>query len=152
MRLRAMHLVTEFRSLSVGDLELVRELLAETEGLAVRDADSIEGLERFLTRNPELSVAAFGNDVLVGFILCGHDGRRGYLHHLVVRPDYRGRGVARELVRICIRKLEALGIYKTHVDVFVSNQEAHAVWRKLGWTKRNDISRYSFIASGGPDA
>ena len=147
-----MHLMIDFRALSVDDLEMVREILAATEGIALRDADSFEGMARFLERNPGLSAAAVDCDVLAGFVLCGHDGRRGYLHHLVVRNEYRGRGIARELVAACIRGLRAIGIYKTHIDVFVSNETAHAVWRKLGWTKRVDISRYSNVSVGGPDA
>ena len=144
--------VTEFRPLSDDDLGAVSTLLAETEGVSVRGADSPEALKCYLERNPGLSVAAIDDDAVVGFVLCGHDGRRGYLHHLVVQPEHRGRGIAREMVSICMKALEGLGIYKTHVDVFVSNEEARAVWRRLGWTERNEISRFSYISAGGPDA
>ena len=144
--------MTEFRTLSVDDLEVVLGLLAETDGVSMRDADSLEGMKRFLKRNPGLSVVAIDGEVLAGFVFCGHDGRRGYLHHLLVRPGYRRRGIARELVAICVNALGALGIHKTHIDVFVSNEEARAVWRRLGWTEREEISRYSYISAGGPDA
>lgn len=50
------------------------------EGVAIRDADSRENIERYLNRNQGLSFKAIKDDRLVGTILCGHDGRRGYIN------------------------------------------------------------------------
>ena len=76
---------------------------------------------------------------VVAAVLCGHDGRRGYLHHLAVRPSCRGRGIGRRLVETCLAALQADGIQKCHVFVFMDNPQGVDFWMHLGWTPRADI-------------
>ena len=84
--------------------------------------------------------------------MCGHDGRRGYLQHLIVLPEYRRQGVANQLVEHSLAQLELLGIYKTYIDVFRSNDLAQSYWESQGWQLRDDILRYSFIRNGQTNA
>lgn len=72
---------------------------------------------------------------------------RGYLHHVIVREDHRGRGIGHAMVTRCLDRLEEIGIAKTHIDVLVTNDLAKEFWRKRGWTRRDDIQRYSFNRS-----
>lgn len=76
----------------------------------------------------------------------------GYLQHVIVEPDFRRRGIAQAIVTRCLDRLEEAGIAKTHRDVFTSNDSAKAYWPKRGWTRRDDILRYSFIRSPKPNA
>ncbi len=140
------------REMTIADHETVIRLLRETQGVTVRHADSLDATRRYLERNPGLSVVAVDGSQLVGCIMCGHGGRRGYLQHLVVRPEYRGQGIARSLVRRSIDALARIGIDKSYVDVLVSNAAGQSFWANLGWNKRTDIHRYSFIASGNDEA
>jgi ribosomal protein S18 acetylase RimI-like enzyme len=78
------------RPMTADDYAAVMALMSGTPGIAVRAADSPEAVARYLARNPGLSLVAEGDDGLVGCVFCGHDGRRGYLHHVVVAPDHRG--------------------------------------------------------------
>ena len=144
--------MTGLRPMTLADHPAVLRLLHETEGVSVREADSFDATARYLERNPGLSFVAVVGDEVVGCVMCGHDGRRGYLQHLIVRPEHRGRGIARRLVSACIDALSGIGIDKSHVDVLVSNEAAQAFWLKLGWQWRTDIHRYSFVASGNADA
>jgi ribosomal protein S18 acetylase RimI-like enzyme len=89
---------------------------------------------------------------MAGCIMSGHDGRRGYLQHLVVLPAYRRQGIAHALVEQCVVKLDALGIAKSHVDVKKDNALGLRFWQEMGWTCRTDIDRYSFVQSGGANA
>ena len=84
---------------------------------------------------------------MVGCVFCGHDGRRGYLHHVVVAPAARGRGIGAAMVARALDGLAALGIYKTHLDVFADNTPAIAFWQHTGWQRRDDIVRFSFNRS-----
>lgn len=84
--------------------------------------------------------------------MSGHDGRRGYLHHLIVAPAHRNNGLATRLVNACLDKLEDEGIFKTHIDVLTTNRAAIAFWQKIGWQHRTDIARYSFTRSGNKNA
>ena len=71
-------------------------------GLSQDGTDSYEGIARYLARNPGCSFTAWINDQLVGAVLAGHDGRRGYLHHAAVHKDYQGQGIGRMLVDACL--------------------------------------------------
>jgi ribosomal protein S18 acetylase RimI-like enzyme len=119
--------------------------------MVIREADSREAVARYLERNPGLSFAAWDGETLIGCALCGHDGRRGYLQHVAVDRLYRGKGIAHDLVTECLDALEAIGIEKTHLDVFVANQAANVYWQRRGWQKRDDINRYSYNRSANPN-
>lgn len=116
-------------------------------GVSVRGADSPDATARYLIRNPGLSFIAELDGRIVACALCGHDGRRGYLQHVIVHESHRGQGVAANLVERCVAGLEKLGILKTHIDVFTSNREAQRYWERRGWSRRDDIVRYSLIRS-----
>lgn len=137
------------RPMTIADHDAVIALMRATPGISVRDADSREATERYLARNPGLSFVALDGATLVGCLMCGHDGRRGYLQHLVVLPSHRRRGIATDMVERCLAALEALGIHKSHVDVLRENAAAHAYWKGRGWTLRTDIDRYSFVSARG---
>lgn len=87
-----------------------------------------------------------------GCVMCGHDGRRGYLQHLLVLPQYRRQGIAKALVERCLAILEAVGIDKCHLDVFKTNLAAARYWQSQGWQLRSDIDRYSFTRAGNDKA
>ncbi|HVW53960.1 MAG TPA: GNAT family N-acetyltransferase [Trinickia sp.] len=138
--------------MDVADYDTVIELMRATPGVSLRDADSRESTARYLARNPGLSfVAQSGSDV-IGCIMCGHDGRRGYLQHLLVHPDHRRKGVGNALVERTLTALDVLGIHKSHIDVYKTNASAAAFWRRIGWALRTDIDRYSVIRGGGHNA
>ncbi|RDU95081.1 GNAT family N-acetyltransferase [Trinickia dinghuensis] len=140
------------RPMIIGDYDAVIGLMSATPGVSVRDADSREATGRYLERNPGLSFVAEADSRIVGCIMCGHDGRRGYLQHLVVRVEHRRQGIADALVERCLTALDALGIRKSHVDVFKTNEAAAAFWARQGWKLRTDIDRYSVIRGGGDNA
>jgi ribosomal protein S18 acetylase RimI-like enzyme len=81
--------------------------------------DSREGTERYLVRNPKLSFVARRGTRLIGCVMCGHDGRRGYLQHLAVDPTHQRRGVGTALVGRCLMELKAWGSTK-HISMFSS--------------------------------
>ncbi|WP_460018690.1 GNAT family N-acetyltransferase [Magnetospira thiophila] len=137
--------------MDISDYDAVFQLFSETPGVSVREADSRDSTLRYLARNPGLSFVAVSEKKIVGCIFCGHDGRRGYLQHLVVDPVFRNQGIARRLVARCIDTLQKLEIKKSHVDVLVTNSDAQTFWSNLGWQKRQDIYRFSFINSEDPD-
>lgn len=140
------------RTMGIADYGAVIALMQQTPGISLRDADSSEATVRYLERNPGLSFVCETDQRLIGCVMCGHDGRRGYLQHLVVLPAYRRRGIANMLVENCLAELEKLGIHKCHIDVFKTNALASAYWESQGWTLRTDINRYSFIRSGDENA
>jgi ribosomal protein S18 acetylase RimI-like enzyme len=142
----------EISEMTIADYDAVHALLSSTPGVALRSADSRESTERYLKRNPGLNFVARSEDQIVGCAMCGHDGRRGYLQHVVVDTAYRRRGVATTLVRRCAAALGAEGIDKIHLDVIAGNHLAQSYWTYLGWKRRDDIVRFSFTASTDSNA
>ena len=137
------------RVMTLDDYDSVIALMLATPGVTFRDADSRESTSRYLERNPGMSFIAEDGTVLCGCIMSGHDGRRGYLQHLVVSPEYRRQGIANALVERCLSTLEKHGILKCHLDVIKTNTAAADYWNSQGWQLRTDIDRYSFSRLGG---
>ena len=129
----------EIRAFTIDDHPAVIALWQECEGLGLSDADSEAGVRTYLDRNPGMSFVATSGESLVGAILCGHDGRRGYIHHLAVHPDARRRSLARHLVDRCLEALKQAGIQKCHLFIFNDNADGIAFWESTGWTSRSDI-------------
>ena len=121
-----------FREMTPDDYPAMIDLMRRTPGVSVRDADTPEGLARFLERNPGLSFVAEQGGRLVGCLMGGHDGRRGHLHHLAVNAGCRRRGVASALVERCLAALERQGIHKTHIDVYRDNAAGNGFWERAG--------------------
>ncbi|MGB3122669.1 MAG: GNAT family N-acetyltransferase [Pseudomonas sp.] len=140
------------RGMTSADYQAVLELMQNTPGISLRDADSREATERYLARNPALSFVAEAEGRLIACVMCGHDGRRGYLQHLLVLPEHRRQGIAQALVARCLAALEQLGIQKCHLDVFKTNTSAAHFWQGQGWMLRTDIDRFSFTREGNENA
>ncbi|BCE00742.1 GNAT family N-acetyltransferase [Marinicellulosiphila megalodicopiae] len=117
------------REMTIHDHGLVIELFSNTPGVTVREADSFESTQVYLERNPLLNFVKVIDDKIIGCVMCGHDGRRGYLQHLLVLPKYRNQGFGEQLLNSCIDSLLQLGIQKTHIFVFKSNSLANAFWQ-----------------------
>lgn len=142
----------QIRVMTIDDYDVLIQLMRITAGVSVRDADSRESTLRYLERNLGLSFVAEIGGAIVGCIMAGHDGRRGYLQHLLVLPEHRRKGIANALVKQCLLELEGLGIKKSHIDVLKANSIASKFWTRNGWKLRTDIDRYSIITGGSENA
>ncbi|HEX2249486.1 MAG TPA: GNAT family N-acetyltransferase [Gemmatimonadales bacterium] len=134
------------------DYEEAMALWRATEGLTLRDVDNREAVLSYLAQNPHLCFVARDADVLVGAVLAGTDGRRGYLQHLAVARSHRGQGLGRALAERTIEALRASGIEKCHLMIRHENATARAFWKHLGWTVRDDVVLMSHAAPGAPNA
>ncbi|MBZ5488076.1 GNAT family N-acetyltransferase [Halomonas aquamarina] len=141
-----------YRPMTIDDYTAAATLWRNTEGVRLRDADSREGIDRYLKRNPGLSFVAELQGEVVGTIMAGHDGHRGFVQHLAVAAACRKQGVGAELVRRCMNALREEGIQKSHLMLLVDNEAGKRFWKRLGWEFRTDIELHSFILEGGPNA
>lgn len=105
-------------------------------GITLRDADTPEALAKYLARNPGFSFIMRENGQVIGAALAGHDGRRGFLHHVLIRESHRRRGLGRRLVNACLDALVADGLLKCHILVNADNETGKIFWEKLGWEER----------------
>ena len=132
------------RAATPADHAALFTLWRSVPGIQLRAEDEYEPFCRYLERNPELSLLVEAEGGPIASLLAGHDGRRGYLHHLVVAPAWRGRGLASALLAEVLARLAEQGVRKSHVFVLGAAPEALAFWRARGeWLARDDIEVFS---------
>ena len=133
------------REMKIEDYDGVYTLWKKIKGFGIRSIDdSKSGVERFLKRNPPTSVVAVEDGMIVGSILCGHDGRRGCLYHVCVDEKYRRRGIGKAMVVQSMQALKAEKINKVSLIAFTKNDVGNAFWNTIGWTERLDLNYYDF--------
>ena len=101
--------------------------------------DSYEGIAKYLDRNPTTCFAAVEQSHIIGAILTGHDGRRGYISHTAVSPAYQRQGIGKQLVETALAALKAERINKVNLVAFAHNENGNAFWEKMGFTQRPDL-------------
>ena len=127
------------RPMSIEDYAAVLDLWEASDGVGLGDSDTRPAIASYLERNRGLSLVTVVEGAIVGAVLCGHDGRRGYIHHLAVAVPHRGRGHGRALVDACLDGLRAEGIPKCTIVVYADNAEGEAFWTRIGWAERHDL-------------
>ena len=128
------------RVMTAADYDGVYDLWIHTPGMGLNASDdSREGIERYLRRNPTTSFVAECDDRIVGAIMAGHDGRRGWLYHTAVHPDFRRQGIGERLVDSAVEALEKEGILKAALVVFERNELGNAFWESIGFSERSDL-------------
>ncbi|MFN2278672.1 MAG: GNAT family N-acetyltransferase [Candidatus Promineifilaceae bacterium] len=139
----------KFEPFNIDRYDEVYALWDRCSGVGLSSADERDQIAAYLARNPGMSFIALDGSVVIGIVLGGHDGRRGYLHHLAVDDDYRRQGIGRQLVENCLSALAAEGIQKCHLFIFHENVGGIAFWQAQGWTLRQDIRVMSKHLSEG---
>lgn len=130
----------KIRTMSISDYADVYNLWLSCKGMGLNSLDdSRDGIEKFLKRNPDTCFVAEVDNRIVGSVLTGNDGRRGYIYHTAVSPQYQKHGIGSTLVDTAIDALKKLGINKIALVVFDKNDNGNAFWEKQGFTERNDL-------------
>ena len=131
----------QIRTMTIADYEKVYALWMSCKNMGFNDIDdSKEGITRFLERNPNTSFVAIENDELLGIILGGHDGRRGYIYHMSVAENHRKKGIGSSLLEKCLASFKNEKISKVALLVFKYNETGNAFWEKQGFILREDVN------------
>ena len=132
--------MADIRIMTIEDYDKVYDLWLNTPGMGLNTTDdSREGIDKYLKRNPNTCFVAEADDKIIGVIMAGHDGRRGYIHHTAVLPDFRRGGIAKTLVDAAMQALEKEGIHKVALVAFKTNQTGNGFWEHIGFTVREDL-------------
>ena len=131
----------EIRKMLIEDYDKVYDLWISTPGMGLNDIDdSREGIEKYLLRNPNTCFVAEKDDEIIGVILSGHDGRRGYIHHTAVSVLERKQGIGQSLLEYAMEALKAEGINKVALVVFKRNEIGNDFWQRQGFSVRDDLN------------
>jgi len=123
------------------DYEDIFALWRSTPGMGLNTADdSLEGIKKYLLRNPNTCFVAELNGKIVGTILSGNDGRRGFICHTAVKAEERGNGIGSALVDASMEALKNEGINKVALVAYSDNEIGNKFWEKQGFSARNDLT------------
>ena len=129
------------RNMALTDYDAVYALWLSCKGMGLNSVDdSREGIARYLARNPGTCFVAEEEGKILGVIMAGHDGRRGFIYHAAVSPQQRGAGIGRLLAERALEALRAEGISKAALVAFTRNEAGNAFWEKLGFEARCDLT------------
>lgn len=130
----------KIRKMLSGDYKQVYSLWMSCTGMGLNNLDdSRDGIDMFLRRNPDTCFVAETGDQIIGCIMAGSDGRRGYIYHTAVNPQYKRQGIARQLVNTAMDALKQIGINKVALVVFERNEDGNLFWEKMGFSSREDL-------------
>lgn len=133
-------MMIHIRTMTISDYDGVCDLWIHTPGMGLNSTDdSREGIAKYLKRNPTTSFVAECDGRIIGVIMAGHDGRRGYIYHTAVLPAYRNQGIAKRLVEGTMSALEKEGVHKVALVTFKTNELGNGFWENIGFTERNDL-------------
>jgi ribosomal protein S18 acetylase RimI-like enzyme len=104
--------------------------------------DTPEGLALLFAADPGSLLLAEADRDLVGTLIAAWDGWRGNMYRLAVRPDWRRRGVARELVRAGEARLRARGARRITALVVAADEVATSLWASVGFAFDEDVARF----------
>ena len=92
-----------------------------------------QDIERKMTRDGDWLLIGFIQEALVATVMAGYDGHRGWLNYLGVDPDFRRRGLAKEMVAAAVARLTAAGCIKINLQIRESNHSAVEFYRRIGF-------------------
>jgi ribosomal protein S18 acetylase RimI-like enzyme len=125
--------------MSIDDFPGMIALWKSLPGIGLSSADEREKLAEFIEKNARTCFVLKTEGGVVGTILGGNDGRRGYIYHLAVEPKYRKYGYGKILVNAVLENFKLDGIQKSHIFVISDNREGIDFWQHIGWALRDDV-------------
>lgn len=108
--------------------------------LIVPHNDPIEDIQKKLDFQPELFFIALLNGQLIGSIMVGYEGHRGWINYLAVLPSFQKRGYGKKLVNKAIVELRKIGCPKINLQVRSSNASVVEFYKHLGFKEEERIS------------
>jgi ribosomal protein S18 acetylase RimI-like enzyme len=113
--------------------------LWKAAGLVIRPGDDISGARMKLLRDPDLFLLARMESEIVGCVIGGWDGRRGWIYHLAVKPSYQRQGIATALLTEVEKRLAEKGAKKVNAQIYQSNEKSLKFFKTRGYETHTDL-------------
>ena len=124
------------------DFDTVRAVWIAS-GIELTTSDEYSELLRMIRRNPDYCFVLEVENELIGAVLGGYDGRRGWIHHLAVHPAHQKKGYGKLLLNEVIDSFERDKIVKIKLEVLESNNKVIEFYKMQGWDLRSEITTMS---------
>lgn len=128
--------------MEIEDYEQVYKLWKATD-IIIKSSDQKEEIHRMLKRNPYTCLVGFENNKIISVVLGGFDGRRGYVHHLAVKPEKQGQGFGKAMMDKLMKRFKELKVIKVHLFVEENNKEVKDFYRYIGFKERTELTDFS---------
>ena len=133
----------KIRAVDPLDLPKVRQLWIAV-GFKLSKSDSIPELQRMLKHNNGLSFVLENHGTeIIGCVLGGFDGRRGWVHHLAIKEAYQNSSYGTKLMSKLVTVFEEKKVLKIKLEILQSNVSVIEFYKKLGWKLRSELSTMS---------
>jgi N-acetylglutamate synthase len=147
-QIHSVSMTTQIRIMETADIPASIELWKNMKGLAIRGSDNIRDLSEHVMMNSRHNFVAVAGDRLIGTVLGGFDGRRGYIYHLAVHEDFRKNHLGKELMERCFQSFKEIRVTKCHMMVLKDNTEAQEFYKKIGCELRTELLVFSKTLQG----
>ena len=127
-------LALHLREFQMEDYQRVVDLW-HSAGIVLSRSDDKEGVAKKLGRDPDLFVVSDDGGRIIGAVMGCYDGRRGWVNHLAVAPDYQRRGLGAAIMAELELRLQAKGCDKVNLLIEPSNSNAQGFYEKLGYER-----------------
>jgi len=135
------------RTMVPSDIPTVRQIWT-TVGFDLTRSDEVSEVTRMLAHNPGfcliLELPLPDEKRIIGTVLGGFDGRRGWIHHLAILPEYGGKGYGKQLMTHLTRAFTNHGVVKFKLEIAGDNPQLIQFYQDLGWDLRSDLTTMSF--------
>jgi ribosomal protein S18 acetylase RimI-like enzyme len=128
----------KIREFKIEDYEIVRGLW-QTAGLTLRPGDELDDVKLKLQRDADLFLVAEQEDEIVGSVMGGWDGRRGWIYHLAVNPEHQRKRIGASLVRELEKRLVTKGAKKVNAQVYRWNEKSSDFFKAMGYDAQPDL-------------
>ena len=114
-------------------------------GLTLGLSDTLDQVERIASLNSELFLVGIEDNEIKAVVMGAFDGRRGYVHHLAVKPEYQRKGYGRMMMEELHKRFLKQDIKKVHLFVEIDNEGVIEFYKKIGWHVRDDLEMMSYV-------
>ena len=114
-------------------------------GIEIISSDTIDEVTRVFNRNPDLFLIGKLHEKVISVVIGAFDGRRGYVHHLAVDPDYQKMGFGKIIMEALIEQFRTKNIQKVHLFIEKSKKSVVKFYSNLGWDVREDLIMMSYV-------
>jgi ribosomal protein S18 acetylase RimI-like enzyme len=120
------------REFTLNDYTLVIDLWKKA-GIELSNSDSLEGIKHKLERDSDLFLVAEKDGRIVSAVMGSYDGRRGWVNHLAVDPQFQGNNVGTEIMVELEKRFKDVGCEKVNLLIEMDNSKVQGFYEKLGF-------------------
>lgn len=117
--------------------------LWKATNIIIKRSDQKKEIGRMIKRNPYTCLVGVDNGEIISVVLGGFDGRRGYVHHLAVKPKRQGQGLGKAMMDELMARFFDLKVIKVHLFVEENNKKVKEFYRNIGFKERTELTDFS---------